>query len=120
MLVPGKAPPTGVAPIAGIARVLLRALAVAAALALVSACDTGRTGRAGERGAAPAETLVERTARANVTRLWFPRGDGVRARATLRVPRGARNRSLACVVIAGGHEHGWMTAEYLDAGPGVA
>jgi dienelactone hydrolase len=98
------------------------------ALALVPACERARhagdghgSGGAEERrGGAPAESLIERTARARVTRLWFPREDGVRARATLRMPRGAGPRSLACVVIAGGHEHGWMTAEYLDAGPGIA
>jgi dienelactone hydrolase len=101
----------------GALRALGAMTAVGVALALVPACDAGRRG---EGLAAPAETLIERTARARVSRLWFEGNGDLRTRATLRIPRGARPRSLACVVIAGGHEHGWMTAEYLDAGPGVA
>ena len=94
-----------------------------ALLACVPACGPGDRAREtlGTRaGAAPAESLMERTARASVSRLWFVSESGVRTRATLRVPRHARPRSLACVVIAGGHLHGYVTAEYLDAGPGVA
>ena len=103
----------------GAIRLALAAMLACGAMAVVPACEGGRrTGSSGET--APAETLIERTARARVSRLWFPVRDDLRVRATLRVPRGARPRSLACVVIAGGHEHGWMTAEYLDAGPGVA
>src|SRR5688572_7026213 len=103
----------------GALRALGAMTAVGVALALVPACDAGRRS-GGEGPAAPAETLIERTARARVSRLWFEGRGDLRTRATLRVPRGARPRSLACVVIAGGHEHGWTTAEYLDAGPGVA
>jgi len=97
-------------------------LAVLGLLALVPACQS--SDRSGEpraaHGSAPAESLVERTARTTITRLTFTSGSGIRTRATLRMPRRAPRGSLACVVIAGGHLHGWMTAEYLDAGPGVA
>ena len=99
----------------------LRAMAVAAlAIAWSSACQISRTSDPVSRDAAPAESLLERTSRATVSRLWFVVDGDLRTRATLRIPRGARPRSLACVVVAGGHEHGYMTAEYLDAGPGVA
>ncbi|HET9251492.1 MAG TPA: dienelactone hydrolase family protein [Candidatus Eisenbacteria bacterium] len=98
-----------------------RAAGIAAlAFALASACEVTRTGAPKSSSDAPAESLLERTAWVTVKRLWFQRDGGIRARATLRIPRGAKPRSLACVVIAGGHEHGWMTAEYLHAGPGVA
>ena len=89
------------------------------AIALPSACEISRTTGTASRAAAPVESLLERTSRARVSRLWFV-VDDLRTRAALRIPRGARPRSLACVIIAGGHEHGYMTAEYLDAGPGVA
>lgn len=103
-------------------RALAAAACAAAALTLVPACEIERPRSGGELHAAPApaESLIERTSRATVSRLWFPVDDDLRARATLRIPRGARPRSLACVVIAGGHEHGYMAAEYLEAGPGVA
>lgn len=92
---------------------------VAAVLTLVTACERAPSGEV-HGSSAPAESLIERTSRATLSRLWFPVKDDLRARATLRIPRGAHPRSLACVVIAGGHEHGYMAAEYLEAGPGVA
>ena len=99
----------------------LRVAAIAAfMLTFASACEISRTHEPASRGPAPAESLLERTSRATVSRLWFVVNDRTPTRAALRIPRGARPRSLACVIIAGGHEHGYQTAEYLDAGPGVA
>ena len=99
----------------------LRSAAIAVfVLALASACEISRTQERASRAAAPAESLLERTSRASVSRLWFLVNDRTPTRAALRIPLGARPRSLACVIIAGGHEHGYQTAEYLDAGPGVA
>ncbi len=68
----------------------------------------------------PAETVLVRTDAATVSRLWLESPNGLRAKATLRVPRRAGPRSVTALVIAGGFESGWKAAGRLDPGAGVA